>query len=255
MTVITSNSAFLPRSFDSPDARSRMSTGTSSTRRPFQIEPEDRLHLGGAARVRLSEDRERLRVRRVETARSVVKRTSERDLHPAAQQPGAELANALGRVAIGLVAFAADEARADGDVAVPGAHELEQAPQLGRRVLPVGVDAAAIGVALLCSVRVAGRDAGPRPRLRPNESTSAPWSAATAAVRSVEPSSTTSTCASGSSACNSSRTSGRLSSSFHAGMKTIVSRASVLTGDRSRSSQPGAAATRSQSARLIVRTR
>src|SRR4051794_14896882 len=62
-----------------------------------------------------------------------------------------------------------------------------------------------------------------RPRFAPKESTSAPPARATSAVRSVEPSSTTSTSTSGSSRPISSSTAGRLSSSFHAGTKTSVS--------------------------------
>src|SRR5262245_2996195 len=62
-----------------------------------------------------------------------------------------------------------------------------------------------------------------RPRFAPKESTSAPAARATSAVRSVEPSSTTSTSTSGSSPCSSRSASGRLASSFQAGMKTTVS--------------------------------
>src|SRR5262245_6814094 len=61
------------------------------------------------------------------------------------------------------------------------------------------------------------------PRFSPNERTSAPWSWATAAVPSVEPSSTTSTSHPGNPACSSPSTAGRLPSSFQAGMKTSVS--------------------------------
>src|SRR5919106_5725648 len=60
------------------------------------------------------------------------------------------------------------------------------------------------------------------PRFSPNESTSAPCARATAAVPSVEPSSTTSTSASGSTARSSSSTADRFVSSFQAGMKTSV---------------------------------
>src|SRR5947199_1835389 len=62
-----------------------------------------------------------------------------------------------------------------------------------------------------------------RPRLTPSESTSAPCSRATLAVRSVEPSSTTSTSTSGKRTWRASSTAGRFASSFHAGMKTTVS--------------------------------
>src|SRR2546421_5066670 len=62
-----------------------------------------------------------------------------------------------------------------------------------------------------------------RPRLAPNEITSEPYSRAISAVRSVEPSSTTRTSASGSPSPNSVSTAGRLSSSFQAGRKTSVS--------------------------------
>ena len=43
----------------------------------------------------------------------------------AQSKPVPEPANSLGLVAIRLVSVAADEARADGDVAVARAHELE----------------------------------------------------------------------------------------------------------------------------------
>ena len=91
-------------------------------------------------------------------------------------------------------------------------------------MLPVGVDAAAVGVARArapSDSRRRSRRAGPGSS--PSERTSAPCSRATSAVRSVDPSSTTSTSASGISACSPSSTAGRLSSSFHAGMKTTVS--------------------------------
>src|SRR4051794_3336878 len=62
-----------------------------------------------------------------------------------------------------------------------------------------------------------------RPRLRSKESTSAPWFRATAAVSSVEPSSTTSTSTFGTCSAMSPKTPGRFCASFQAGMKTMVS--------------------------------
>src|SRR3569833_2335918 len=92
-----------------------------------------------------------------------------------------------------------------------------------------------------------------RPLLPPSDSTSAPCSRATSAVRSVEPSSTTRTSASGSRSCSASRTDGRLSSSFHAGMKTAVSLDSA--SDRSLPGQGEAATARPATQRAPRRLR
>src|SRR5206468_6079680 len=62
-----------------------------------------------------------------------------------------------------------------------------------------------------------------RPRFAPKLTTSAPPVRAASTVPSVEPSSITSTSASGSSPCSSANTAGRFSASFQAGMKTTVS--------------------------------
>ena len=89
-----------------------------------------------------------------------------------------------------------------------------------RRMLPVGVHPPAVGVVVLERPPIAGRDAESQPQVRAERMHLRAVSRATSAVRSVDPSSTTSTSASGSSARSASSTAGRLSSSFHAGMKT-----------------------------------
>ena len=95
MTVRTSRNAFFPCSFDSPPARARMSTGTSA-RAARVVEPEERLDLGRARRVRLCEHRQRRRRGRVHAARRVVEGPAERDAHRAPQQAGAEPADRSG---------------------------------------------------------------------------------------------------------------------------------------------------------------
>src|SRR5689334_7251980 len=69
-----------------------------------------------------------------------------------------------------------------------------------------------------------------RPRFSPNETTIAPASRAMAAVASVEPSSITSTSATGSTVASSASTSRMFCSSFHAGMKTTVSLRELICG-------------------------
>ena len=64
----------------------------------------------------------------------------------------------LGTVAVRGIAVAGDEPRADGDVAVATPHDREQARELARRMLTVGVDAAAVRVAVLERVAVPGGD-------------------------------------------------------------------------------------------------
>ena len=92
-------------------------------------------------------------------------------------------------------------------------------------MLAVGVDAPDVRVAVLLGVRIAGSDALlETPVLAEGEDSSAS-TRAIAAVPSVEPSSTTRTSLSGNSARSSSSTAGRFASSFQAGMKTRVSRA------------------------------
>ena len=85
-TVRTRTSAFLPWSFDSPLARSRISTGCSSTRRPSSWRRRT-ASTSSSARVRLRKDRHRLRVHGIHPARRVVERPVEDDLHRPAQQP------------------------------------------------------------------------------------------------------------------------------------------------------------------------
>ena len=124
------------------------------------MQPEERLHLRGPRRVRLGEERQRLRGGGVEPARRVVEGTAERTRIAAPQQARAELPDAFGLVAIGLVAVAAQKAGADGDVGRARPHELEQPLELGRGMLAVGVDSAAERVPVLERPFVARGDAG-----------------------------------------------------------------------------------------------
>src|SRR5207248_10109499 len=79
---------------------------------------------------------------------------------------GAEAARARRLVAVGREALAAREARADRDVAVVALHALEQAAELGNRVLAVRVDAPAPAVALLGRIGVPRGDPGRPPAVR-----------------------------------------------------------------------------------------
>ena len=193
------------------------------------MQPKQRLHLGRAARVRLGEHRQRLRRGGVEAARRVAEGAAEREPHRAAQQPGAELPDPVRLVAVRRVAGAADEARADRDVAsrptgrarAGGGARRRDAGRRRRRGRSRRSRARA-------PTRSRPRSPACRPRFSPNESTSAPSSRASAAVPSVEPSSTTSTSASGSSPCSSASTARRFPSSFQAGMKTSVSCGAVI---------------------------
>ena len=81
----------------------------------------------------------------------------------------------------------------------------------------------------------------------PKDSTAAP-SRATSAVRSVEPSSTTSTSVPGSATRSSASTAGRLSSSFSAGMKTMVPGMAF----RSRCARAGARCSKRSAARGVT---
>ena len=82
VTVSTSFTALPPRSFDSPPARGAMFTGTSSSAQPRVDEADQGLDLGRTARVRLGEQRQRLRVHRVEAARRVAERPPQDDARP-----------------------------------------------------------------------------------------------------------------------------------------------------------------------------
>jgi hypothetical protein len=88
-----------------------------------------------------------------------VEAAPEPEVHRALEQADSETTACGGNVAVVVVAVALGEARADCDVARIGADEHEQPGELVGRMLPVGVDAAAIGVATLGRLAVAGRDA------------------------------------------------------------------------------------------------
>ena len=69
---------------------------------------------------------------------------AEPEVHRLLEQADPEAARAARQVAIRGIALAVGEARSDRDVAAVRADELEQAAELDDRVLPVGVDAAAV---------------------------------------------------------------------------------------------------------------
>ena len=165
-TVRTRTSAFLPWSFDSrsrapaspPDARPRAS---------LVVEAENGLHLGGAARVRLREDRHRLRVHGVHAARRVMKRPVEHNLHRPPEEPGSEAPRRGGLVPLPGEAVSAGSGvpRSNCHVALARAHDLDQLPQLLDWMLPVRVDPAAVLVAVLRGVAVARRDRRTQPAI------------------------------------------------------------------------------------------
>ena len=181
-----------------------------------------RLDLGGFADIGVGEQLERAVVDGVEAAGAVGDRLPEPQSHQQAQQRGAH--DALGRrpVALAVAAGLRQEAGAHGDVAGVGAHQREHAGELGRRVLAVGVEAAAVVVAVVGRMPVALGDAVAQPAVRGKVTTRAPPARATSAVPSVDPSSITSRSASGRSWLASASTSGKDASSFHAGMNTSV---------------------------------
>ena len=120
------------------------------------------------------------------------------------------------------VAAALDEARADDDVGSAVEDRLQEPADLARVVLPVTVD-----LDRECRSRARSAywypvcTAPPMPRLNGSLSTIAPACSAASAVRSVEPSSTTTTSKSGSAAWISPITAAIESSSLSAGMITI----------------------------------
>ncbi len=85
---------------------------------PGVDDADQRLDLGRAARVRLGEERQRLRVHGVEAARRVAERPAQHDAHRAAQQAGAETPRRARPVAVRRVAVPGHEAGADRDVAL-----------------------------------------------------------------------------------------------------------------------------------------
>ena len=230
MTVRTSRTAFLPCSFDSPLARSRMSTGTSA--HPQAGARASRMSAstsGAPARVRLGEQRQRLRVAAyMPLVASPNGRPSAKRHRRGAGAPCRAARAASGGSGTRRSPRRTTKREPTATSHVAGAHELEQALQLGDRVLPVGVDAAAAARTVLARPALAGGDRGLQPAvLAEREDVRAVLARDARRCRSVEPSSTTRTSASGSSVASSSRTAGRFASSFQAGMKTRVSEAWV----------------------------
>ncbi len=162
ITVTTSITAFLPCSFDSPlarracrpaprrrAARPRADGGVACTSGASLVYGRARIGsaFAFAAYIPLVASRNGLR-----SATPIERRSS-----------ACRIGAPRSAVPVRLVAVARGEARADGDVARVRAHALEQPAQLVRRMLPVGVDAPAVRVAVLGGVAVALGDRGAQP--------------------------------------------------------------------------------------------
>ena len=159
VTVSTSFTALLPRSFDSPLARSRMCTGTSTTSRPASR--RRRSDSTSGAPLVYGMPRAGIACRFAAYIPLVASRNGspESGAHRPAKDRRAEPPAGGRLVAIRLVAFAGREPRPDGDVGLSCAHDLEQARELVDGMLTVGVDPPDELVPVLVGVRVTGGDA------------------------------------------------------------------------------------------------
>ena len=128
-------------------------------------EAHQSLHLGRAALVRLREERQRFRIRRVHPARRIGKPLPERHRERAAKKCRPEPAGMVRLVAICLVALARDEPGSDRHVAGVLADECHEASELGDGVLTVSVDPAGELVAALGGEAPAGGDTGLEPAI------------------------------------------------------------------------------------------
>jgi hypothetical protein len=95
-----------------------------------------------------------------ETAGGVAERLPEPEPHRPSEERRSEASGRAREVAVGRIAVSGHEARADCDVAGVRLDQEEQATQLGRGMLPVGVDPTAEGIAALVGLAIAGRDTG-----------------------------------------------------------------------------------------------
>ena len=195
----------------------------------LRLQPQQRLHLGRAAHVRLGHHGHRLRVDRGHPARRVVEAAPEPDVHRLLQQADPE----------------APARRRAGSARRRSPRPRRSASRRRRRRRPSGRARAGGRARPPDAGRRRRRGRRTRSRARPPRGSrrrsrragrgsrrrrrrSRRGSRATSAVASVEPSSITSTSASGSTAASSSRTAGRFASSFQAGMKTTVSGAGAM---------------------------
>ena len=110
-----------------------MWTATSSTRSPARFSRSSASTSGapltyGCAMIGIA-----FAVHRGHPARRVVERAAEADVHRLLEEPDPEAPRGRRRVAVGPVAVALREPRADGDVAVIRADEVEQPPRARRR--------------------------------------------------------------------------------------------------------------------------
>ena len=194
MTVSTARTALRPAASTSPPARSAMCTEP-----PRAADPRRR--CGSAPRPRrrrrrLREDGQRLRVDRVEAAGRVAERPPQHD------RARRRTPVPSGLVVTGGSGTARSRCRRRRSATRRRRHSgrrerAEEPLQLRGQVLPVGVHTAAVRVAVHQSPSCTPPRCPRAGRGRLSESTSAPCSRATSAVPSVDPSSATSTSASG----------------------------------------------------------
>ena len=163
------------------------------------LQSQQRLDLGCSAHVRLGHHEHRLGVHGSHPARRVVERTPEPKVHRLLQQADSEATARRRNVPLVVVAFALGESRADRDVTGVRPHQLEQACELVGRMLPVGIDPAADTRSRARPPRDSRRRCRPEGHgSRRTRRRSLPRRARPRPFASVEPSSITSTSASGS---------------------------------------------------------
>ena len=134
---------------------------------PGVRDPDERLDLRRTARVGLGEQRQRLRVDRVQPARRVAERPAERELHRAPEDCGAEPPGRAREVAVRRHSRRRRRSATRRRRRTRRSRtQLEQAGKLRGRMLAVGVDAAAVRVAVLERVAVTGGDAEPEAEVR-----------------------------------------------------------------------------------------
>src|SRR5829696_8582263 len=151
-------------------AEARFALGSAGHVDRYLLQPQprigdadQRLHLGGAARELVGEERQRLRVDGPQAARRIAERPAEHNTDRAPEHGRPEPARGARPVAVLGVPRSRDEAGADRDIAAIRPHELEQPLELRRRVLPVGVDTAAERVLVIARPPVPGGDRDPQP--------------------------------------------------------------------------------------------
>ena len=184
---------------------------------------DERLDLRRLAHVVVGEQRERVAVDRVQPARAVGDRLAEPQAHEQPQQRRADDPLRRGLVALAVAAGVRQEARADRDVALARAHELEHPGELGGGMLAVGVEPPAVVVAAHERLAIALGDPRAQPAVLAERHDVRPAGARhRRRCRRSSRRRSTSRSTSGSEPCASASTSGSERSSFHAGMNTSV---------------------------------